>query len=193
MKFTTAVIAASAAALVSASPCTPTPNTDIKAGDVFTVMTIRSGSDLQYGSLQAANTGFLVNAPQQNASCSEDVNYASFRLTEAGELYLYTANPPQQAWVDRSGMGQGVFGYTTGVQGAPRNSERTVFAIEDGNLVFKSQSRSIGFQACPSTAGGYSVWLDGNLNPGGNQNCVGFTARAIKAEKPVSCSYTQGA
>lgn len=194
MKFTTAAIAASAAALISASPCASTTNAEIKAGDVFRVMTIRSGSDIQYGSLQAATNGFLVNTPKQNASCSEDVNYASFQLTEAGELYLYTANPPQQAYVDRSGMGQGVFQYTTGVQGAPRNSERTGFTIdENSNLIFKDQTdQHIGFQACPNArSGGYSVWLDITQNPGGSENCVGFVARALKEEKPVSCSYTQ--
>lgn len=194
MKFTTAAIAASAAALVSASPCAKPTDTEIKAGDVFRVMTIRSGSDIQYGSLQAANNGFLVNSPAQNASCSENVNYASFKLTDAGELFLYTENPPQQAFVDRSGMGQGVFQYTTGVQSPSRNSERTGFTIdENSNLVFKDQTnQNIGFQACPGAlGGGYSVWLDGVQNPGGNSNCVGFVARALKEEKPVSCSYTQ--
>lgn len=194
MKFTTAAIVASAAALVSASPCGQTPsNTEIKAGDVFRIMTIRSGSDIQYGQMQAANGGFLVNTPKQNASCSEDVNYASFRLTDAGELYLNTANPPQQAFVDRSGMGQGVFQYTTGVQGAGRNSERTAFALDaNNNLIFKGQgNQNIGFQACPNALpGGYSVWLSTNENPGGNQNCVGFVARALKEDKPISCMYT---
>lgn len=194
MKFTTAAIAASAAALVSALPSgQATTGTEIKTGDVFRIMTIRSGSDIQYGQLQAANGGFLVNSPKQNASCSEDVNYASFRLTDAGELYLNTENPPQQAFVDRSGMGQGVFQYTTGVQGAGRNSERTGFTLdENNNLIFKDQTnQEIGFLACPNAAqGGYSVWLDITQNPGGNENCVGFVARALKEEKPVSCMYT---
>ncbi|KAJ4318255.1 hypothetical protein N0V94_004537 [Neodidymelliopsis sp. IMI 364377] len=192
MKFTTAAIAASAAALVSASPCTKR-NTDIQTGDVFSLMAIRSGSDIQYASVQASNSGFLLNTPKQNASCSEDLNYASFRLTEAGELYLYTANPPQQAYVDRSGMGQGVFQYTTGAQGAGRNSERTGFTLdEDNHLVFRDQTnQNIGFQACPNALpGGYSIWLDITTNPGGNENCVGFAARAVKQEKPVSCMYT---
>lgn len=197
MKFTTATIAASAAALVSASPCgRATTDTTIKSGDVFSIMSLRSASPIHYGHLQAANSGFLINTPKQNASCSEDVNYASFKLSDAGELYLNTANPPQQAYVDRSGMGQGVFQYTTGAQGAPRNSERTGFALDaDSNLVFKDQTgQEIGFLACPNALpGGYSVWLGGSgvTNPGGNENCVGFSARAVKEDKPVSCSYTQ--
>ncbi|KAL1596040.1 hypothetical protein SLS59_008029 [Nothophoma quercina] len=194
MKFTTAAIAASAAALVSASPYVKAPrDTEIKTGDVFRIVSIRSGSDLQYGQVQAANGGFLINSPKQNASCSEDVNYASFRLTDAGELYLNTANPPQQAFVDRSGMGQGVFQYTTGAQGAGRNSERTGFALdENNNLIFKDQTdQKIGFQACPGSAqGAYSVWFDINQNPGGHTGCLGFIARASKEENPVSCMYT---
>lgn len=193
MKFSIAVIAASAAALTSASPCGKTSDTEIKTGDVFRIMTIRSGSDIQYGQMQAANSGFLVNTPKQNASCSENVNYASFRLTDAGELYLNTRNPPQQAFVDRSGMGQGVFQYTTGAQGASRNSERATFALDaNNNLIFKGQdNQDIGFQACPNALpGGYSVWLSTTQNPGGNQDCVGFVARALKEEKPVSCMYT---
>ncbi|KAH6637513.1 hypothetical protein C7974DRAFT_389664 [Boeremia exigua] len=196
MKFTTAAIAASAAALVSATPCaSATADSDIKTGDVFRVMTLRSGSDIQYGSLQAANGGLVLNVAQQNASCSEAVNYASFQLTEAGELYLYTDNPPQYFYTDRSGMGQGVLGFTTGAQGAPRNSERTGFTLdENNNLIFKDQSdQEIGFQACPSKAlGGYSIWLNSTPNPAGYEGCLGFSARAVKEDKAISCSYTAG-
>ncbi|CAO2656454.1 Nn.00g052570.m01.CDS01 [Neocucurbitaria sp. VM-36] len=193
MKFTTAAIAASAAALVSASPCGQNPDdTKINDGDVFRIMTIRSGSDIQYGSLQAANSALYVNTPAQNASCSQAVNYASFRLS-SGDLYLNTDNPPQQLYIDRSGMGQGVIQYTTGAQGPSKNSERTGFMVdESSNLIFRDRTgQNIGLQACPNARqGGYSVWLDITQNPGGNSNCVGFIARALKEEKPVTCSYT---
>ncbi|OAL46232.1 hypothetical protein IQ07DRAFT_200623 [Pyrenochaeta sp. DS3sAY3a] len=194
MKFTTAFIAAASTYLVSAAltESCGAPSTTIADGDVFRVMTIRSGSDLQYASLQAANSGLLINTPAQNASCSQDVNYASFRLSE-GSLYLNTANPPQQFYVDRSGMGQGVIQYTTGAQQPGRNSERNGFTVDgSGNLVFRDQTgQDIGFQACPGARpGGYSVWLDSVQNPGGNSNCVGFLAKALKEDNPVSCSYT---
>jgi hypothetical protein len=191
MKFTTAAIAASAAALVSAAPVDPVP--EIKTGDVFRIMSLRSASPIHFGEMQAANSSFLINAPKQGAGCSEDVNYASFRLTDDGELILNTENPPQVAFVDRSGMGQGVFQYTTGVQGAPRNSERTGFTLNEANdLIFKDQTdQEIGFQACPNALnGGYSVWLDITTNPGGNSDCLPFSARALKEDKPVSCMYT---
>lgn len=194
MKFTTAAVAASAAALVSASPVAQAaPATPIKAGDVFRIMTIRSGSDFQYGSLQASKSGFQINNPNQNASCVEDVNFATFSLSAEGELFLNTNKPSQQAYVDRSGMGQGLIGYTTGAQGAPRNSERTGFTLdENNNLIFKDQTdQKIGFQACPGAlGGGYSVWLTVSEKPAGYENCLGFTARALKEEKPVYCSYS---
>ncbi|KAF2849403.1 hypothetical protein T440DRAFT_469495 [Plenodomus tracheiphilus IPT5] len=196
MKFTTASMLAATAAIVSASPCRPsTTDSQIKDGDPFTILTIRSGSDLQYGSFQAANGGLLINTPQQNASCATDANYATFQLNN-GSLYLYTDNPPQQIFVDRSGMGQGVVQYTTGVQGIGKNGERGPFAIDEENhLVFRGPGiqGDFGFQACPNARpGGYSVWLDGNTNPAGNSGCLGIAARPIKADKPNKCSYTQG-
>lgn len=195
MKFTTAAIAATAATLVSASPCGNPLDQKINDNDVFNILTIRSGSDIQYGRVQAANGGLLINTASQNASCGpENPNYASFQLSK-GDLYLYTANPPQQMYVDRSGMGQGVIRYTTGVQGIGRNQERTGFTIDENNhLVWKDTTgQTTGLQACPNAAqGGYSVWLAGVTNPGGNKDCVGFVGRAIKADKPLKCMYTEG-
>ncbi|KAF1365118.1 hypothetical protein EJ07DRAFT_171021 [Lizonia empirigonia] len=191
MQFFAAAIAASAAALVSASPCaTTTTDTEIKAGDVFRIMTIRSGSPIQYASVQAANNGFYVGTAMQNATCTKDVNYASFRLTEAGELFLYNNQTSQQAYVDRSGMGQGVFQYTTGDKSAGSKSERTGFALdESNNLVFSNDKT--GFQACPGAApSGYSVWLGNSTTAGGNTDCLPFIARAMKEDPAISCSYT---
>ncbi|KAF2827623.1 hypothetical protein CC86DRAFT_213937 [Ophiobolus disseminans] len=193
MKFTTTALIASTAALAAASPCKPTPTENPKAGDIFRIMALRSASDIHFQSVQALRNGFLINAPAQNASCSRDVNYASFILQEDGDLYLNTRNPPQQAFVDRSGMGQGVIQYTTGVQGIGRNQERGPFKINsDSNLVFVSANgEETGFQACPNAlGGGYSVWLAGATNPGGNKDCIGFSARALKESDPVTCAYT---
>jgi hypothetical protein len=193
MKFTTAAIVSTAAALVAAAPSSTNPsNSKITDGDVFSIMTLRSGSDIHYGTVQAVNSGLRVNSPSQNASCSEDVNYASFVINN-GTLSLYTENPSQQFFVDRSGMGQGIIQYTTGAQQASKNGETRTFAItEDGDLVFRDQTgQDIGFQACPGAlGGGYSVWLDSATNPGGHENCLDFSARALKEENPVSCSYT---
>jgi hypothetical protein len=157
-------------------------------------MAIRSGSPIHYSSIQATASGFRLAAPSQNSTCADDsVNYATFTLTEAdGSLYLYTDNPPHQAYVDRSGMGQGYIGYTTGVQPIGKNQERGPFEInEDGDLVFAAQNGAQGFQACPNAlGGGYSVWLAGATNPGGNSDCVGFVAKALREDEPAKCLYT---
>jgi hypothetical protein len=192
MKFTTTTVLASAAALAVAAP---TPDSKPAVNDRFRIMTLRSGSDFQYSSVQAANRGFLINHPDQNSSCDAGAkpNYATFYLNEAGDLYLNTDNPPQQAVVDRSGMGQGNIQYTTGVQGIGKNQQRGPFKIDDeSNLVFVTpQGPMQGFQACPNAlGGGYSIWLAGDVNPGGKSNCVGFTARALKETEPIKCQYT---
>jgi hypothetical protein len=190
MKFTAAAAIAATAAVASAGPIEPAKIND---GDVFSILNIRSGSDFQNTQLQAANNSLLINAPAQNAFCGpENPNYAQFQLSN-GTLYLYTANPPQQFFVDRSGMGQGVIQYTTGAQQPVKNGERQGFTVnEKGSLVFRDQTgQDIGFQACPGAlGGGYSVWLDSVTNPAGATDCLGFNAFALKEEKPVKCSYT---
>jgi hypothetical protein len=156
-------------------------------------MAIRSGSPIHYASIQAKDSVFRLAAPSQNSSCAdESVNYATFTLEEeTGNLYLYTDNPPHQAYVDRSGMGQGFIGYTTGVQPIGRNQQRGPFKIDDeGNVVFDAAQGAQGFQACPNAlGGGFSVWLAGDVNPGGEKDCVGFTAKAMKQGQPVKCLY----
>ena len=193
MKFSTVATAAVAATMAAASPCSKRDD-KIADGDVFSVMALRSASKIHFAELQAANSGLLLGAAAQNASCGPtNPNYAQFQLNN-GSLYLYTANPPQQYYVDRSGMGQGVIQYTTGAQQPGRNSERQGFTInDDGNLVFRDQTaQDIGFQACPGAlGGGYEVWLDSVINPAGYKDCLGFSARAVKLTDPVKCSYTQ--
>lgn len=192
MKFTTTTLVVSTAALVSASPIAQA-DTKPTGSDVFRLMAIRSGSDIHYGSIQAVNGGLRIGYPQQNASCSEpDVNYASLQVgQEDGGLYIYSDFPTLQAYVDRSGMGQGVLQFSVGVQPIGKNQERGPFKIDDeSNLIFDAANGAVGFQACPNAlGGGYSVWLAGETNPGGNKDCVGFTARALKEETPVKCSY----
>jgi hypothetical protein len=194
MKLSPTTTLLSSIALASASPCgspfpRPGPN------DVFRLMSIRSGSAIQYGAVQAKLSSFYINSPSQNSTCADPTtNYASFTLSESGDLYLYTDNPPLQAFVDRSGMGQGVFQYSSGVQPIGRNQERGPFKIdEQGNLVFAGNGNAepTGFQACPDAlGGGWSVWLAGATNPGGNEGCVGFTMKALKENEPQKCLYT---
>jgi hypothetical protein len=209
MKFTTSTIVASAAALASAAPACSAPSTTTTTvaadnstsafprpgvNDAFQIMAIRSGAPFHYSSIQAISSSFQVAAPKQNSTCLDPTtNYATFTLTEdTGDLYLYTDNPPHQAVVDRSGMGQGHFGYTTGVQPIGKNQERGPFKInEDGDVVFAATNGVVGFQACPgAVGGGYSVWLTGVTEPAGLKGCLGFVAKALKEENPQKCEYT---
>jgi hypothetical protein len=88
-------------------------------------------------------------------------------------------------------MAQGHFGWTTGVAPIGTNQERGPFVIdEEGNVVFNASNGAVEFQACPgAVGGGYSVWVAGATNPGGNKDCIPFTAKAIKEEKPAKCNY----
>lgn len=86
--------------------------------------------------------------------------------------------------------GQGVVRYVTGDQALPRYAEIKGWATDkDKNLNFKGE----GFVACPhSIDGSWSLWLDVGLSqPGGNKDCLGFTARELENKKPVGCKYTQ--
>jgi hypothetical protein len=71
------------------------------------------------------------------------------------------------------------------------NHERGPFVVdEEGSVVFNATIGAMGFQACPgAVGGGYSVWLAGATDPGGNKDLIHFTAKAIKGEKPVKCNY----
>ncbi|KAI0403979.1 hypothetical protein F4802DRAFT_569259 [Xylaria palmicola] len=184
------------------SPTSSTPagpsSTAIVPGDKFGLMALRSASPIHFAQFGAAHNSIFLNLPAQNATCHEGdqpttADYATFTLGEDGSLYLYAEEgvPRQQLFVDRSGMGQGKLGYTTGDQSGPRNGERTAFAVDEyGDVSFNGA----GFIACPNSIdGAWSVWVSaGVTNPGGNSDCLGLAARAVKiAGTPKSCEYTQ--
>lgn len=201
MKFASTTLLATSLALVSASPIAadsePTSTgpfgTKPELVDVFRLMSLRTGTPVQYGNVQAVKGGLRINYAKQDSHCTEpNVNYASFKLSDKGDLYLNTDNPPLQAFVDRSGMGQGVLGFTTGMQPIGKNWERGPFKVDDdSNLVFAASNATVGFQACPvgGEGEGYSVWLSGVDKPAGLEGCTPFTAKAIKEETPIKCLY----
>ncbi|KAL3419059.1 cell wall protein [Phlyctema vagabunda] len=189
MQFTAATILATLTALAAAAPA-PTPQLPVAEDPAyFGLIAIRSGSGVQNAGFSAANSSIFAALPNQGASCDvQGQNFATFYL-EGTALYLYAASAtPQQLYVDRSGMGQGKLGYTTGAQPTPRNAERDGFALVDGSLVFDNA----GLIACPNSIdGAWSIWVSaGNDNPAGNSDCVGIGARAIETEEPVGCYYT---
>ncbi|KAK8079167.1 hypothetical protein PG994_002974 [Apiospora phragmitis] len=181
MQFKNIAITAASASAVSAQ----TP-----IGQTFGVLSIASGTPLQYAGWSASAQGIWNLGPAQDAGCDKGAKeeFATFHLTDKSELFLFNngQNPPQQLWVDRSGMGQGIMGYTTGVQPTVRNAERTGFSIEDGHLKFDGGD----FQACPGYEdGAYKIWLAGITNPGGNANCTAIAARVQTLSEPVGCLY----
>ncbi|KAJ3458952.1 hypothetical protein MRS44_013061 [Fusarium solani] len=171
-----------ATGLVSAVPSSKATN--------FELLALRSASDIHFSPVQAALNHLFLHLPHQKATCdAKPDNHATFSLVD-GELYLYRkSGMRQKLYVDRSGMGQGILGYTTGNEPGPRNGERKGWKINKyGDLTFDGA----GFIACTdSTKGSWSVGISiGLSNPGGNEHCLGFTARTITTRKPNSCKYT---
>ncbi|RDW68692.1 cell wall protein PhiA [Aspergillus mulundensis] len=181
MKFTSVAAVASLAAAASAAPSTP---------ETFGLVAIRSGDAVQYSGFNAAKGSLFAGLPKQNATCEgTDDGFATFYIKDGG-LYLYGTDETQQFYVDRSGMGQGKIGYTTGdSSSAPRNGELTGWSIDKNNhLVFDGSSPI----ACPNSIdGAYSIWASaGVANPAGNSDCVGIAARVEKSDSPVACTYS---
>ncbi|KAK1673435.1 cell wall protein PhiA [Colletotrichum godetiae] len=159
----------------------------------FQLMALRSASEVHFSTFQAAKSSIFLQLPNQNATCdsTEDDDSATFYLNQDdGGLYLYAASAtPQQLYADRSGMGQGKLGYTTGAQPAPRNGERSGWKVDQyGDLTLDGAS----FLACPnSIEDSWSVWVSsGVANPAGNSDCLGIAVRAVQITDPNSCSYT---
>ncbi|KAF3054863.1 hypothetical protein GL218_07730 [Daldinia childiae] len=157
----------------------------------FSLMALRSASEVHFAGFEAAKGSLFLKLPSQNASCDAGpADYATFYLKDGG-LYLYAASAtPQQLYADRSGMGQGKLGYTTGAQPAPRNGERTTFALDESNDLTLNGA---GFLACPNSIdGAWSVWVSAGVDqPAGNEGCLGFSARAVEVSNPNGCLYTE--
>ena len=186
---------ASLLAAASALPAAPqvrglnNTNPDISH---FQIMSLRSGSPVHFGRINAAHNSLFLNLPEQDASCYGGGNNepAYFQHNKAEKtLWLYaTANPRQQVYVDRSGMGQGKIGYVTGAEPTPRDGEREGWVVDEfGNLSFDGT----GLLACPNSIdGAWSIWLAGVEEPAGNKDCLGFSARTVSTEDPLDCYYS---
>lgn len=202
MQFKT-LTALTLAAAASALPTFSTANTNgttngtapaLPADAKFQLMALRSASPVHFSKFQAALSSVFLQLPSQNATCDDREavaasEAATFYLQDGG-LYLYAASAtPQQLYADRSGMGQGKLGYTTGAQPAPRNAERTGWAVDGfGDLTLDGA----GFIACPnSIEGSWSVWVSAGVSqPAGNSDCLGVSVRAVQVTEPNGCLYT---
>jgi hypothetical protein len=160
--------------------------------DTFIIMAIRSASPIHYARIQAKSSGFVLGAPTQGAECGlVSPNNTQFTLdASTGDVYLYTPNTPEQAVVDRSGMGQGHSGYTNGVAPIGTNQECGPFVVdEEGSLVFNATNGAVGFQVCPgAVGGGYSVWLAGATDPGGNKDCIPLRRKRLRRRSLLSAT-----
>ncbi|KAH7558001.1 hypothetical protein BM1_05273 [Bipolaris maydis] len=194
MKFTTAAIATSVAALAAASPL-QTRADDTPLFWTSQLFALAPGTDFDGKYLQAASGGLLIGLKDQGASCGPDPrNYATFVFGN-NTLSLYTDNPPQNFYTAPGGMGQGNIRYTTGVEPAPSNTLRDGFFIDNHGTLkiqFTPTGPVYGLQACPmyKAPGQYSVWMDEFEHPAG-QNCTKFQARVSNDFNPEKCQYTE--
>ncbi|KAI5860944.1 cell wall protein PhiA [Durotheca rogersii] len=178
------------AALVFGASAVAQTEGPLPADAKFTLMALRSASPVHFSSVSAAKSGLFLQLPNQEASCDgEAATQATFYLKDGG-LFLYAASAtPQQLYADRSGMGQGVIGFTTGAQPTPKNGERGTFALDaNNNLNFNGAA----FLACPNSIdGAWSLWVStGVAEPAGNKDCLGVSLRAVEAVNPNGCVYT---
>ncbi|PWY75474.1 hypothetical protein BO70DRAFT_364029 [Aspergillus heteromorphus CBS 117.55] len=187
MQFKNLILAASAAVTASALPAANTTSTTGES--TFGVIAIHSTSAVQYAAFAAAKSSLFAGLAHPNATCARPAEQSATFYINDGALFLYDESAtPQEIFVDASGMGQGVIGYTTGAQSAP--GERKGWAIDaNDHLQFGGKD----LIACPNSIdGAWSIWADaGYANPGYNSDCVGIAARVEKTSNPNGCVYTQ--
>lgn len=104
MQLKNLILAASAAATVSALPTAQAENASEKT---FGIVSIHSGSAVQYASFNAAKSSLFAGLSSQNASCARPQEQTATFYIKDGALYLYDQSAtPQEFYVDRSGMGK---------------------------------------------------------------------------------------
>lgn len=189
-----ALLALATYAIASPTPIPQSVDTPPTLGDPFGVGAVSTnGSKIQNQQL-TASAGRIFIGGTQTPSCDrgERQDFATFVIYSDKTVYLYkTDNPPQQLWVDASGMGGGISGYTTGAQPTPKNASRGDFEIdEEGVLTFSG----VGTKACPTgEEGKWTVWFTSNEKPGFQEDCLDVTLKAYDAPARVACTYEEAA
>ncbi|KAH7050203.1 hypothetical protein B0J12DRAFT_600315 [Macrophomina phaseolina] len=171
------------ATLTAATAATAAPTTSKR--QYFSGVATQPGSPIDNARISASNSSLWLHHAQDAFRGQEGQDLATFYL-DGDAAYLYCASaPPEQLFVDLSGMGHGQVGYTFGAPSpAPRNSQRNGFAVDaDGRLTF-DRTR---WWACPTGLGdgSYGIWLNK-----GSDKCVGFVFRVEYTEAPVGCLYS---
>jgi hypothetical protein len=158
----------------------------------FEILTERSGTEVHFQSVFAAQNDLFLAFPSQSATCQNGADGnapAVFQLNrDDGTLFLYSTNQPrQQVYVERAGDNQGSIGYLSTAESGPENAEYGGWKVDSGFLTYLDAD----LQACPNSIdGAWSVWLSGFENPGGNTGCLFFRSRAVESSDPRDCVYS---
>ncbi|KAF2164463.1 hypothetical protein M409DRAFT_25340 [Zasmidium cellare ATCC 36951] len=177
-------------ALASAIP--QAPNTAIPTfGDRFGITA--TGPGITNIDLRAQAGRLYIGGPQtphcENAARQD---FATFVRYSDKTLYLFKYGPPpQQVWVDASGMGQGITGYANvdGNSTAPRNASWGAWEVDEGTGEVSFEG--VGAKACPTgEEGRWSLWFSESEMPGWQSGCVDVGLRAYAAPARVACEYT---
>ena len=76
-------------------------------GVTFSVMALRSASDIHFAHVSAAKRSVFLKLPDQCATCDGESDGTATFYRKDGGLFLYSVDKPvQQLFVDRSGMGK---------------------------------------------------------------------------------------
>lgn len=109
MQLTAAILAfaAGAIAVPAATSAATGPVATSSVSQPFNVLSIRSGTTLQYSPWGATKGSLLSGLKEQGAKCDKSGgNSATFEIRD-GELFLYNKDKDtQKVWVDLSGMGE---------------------------------------------------------------------------------------
>ena len=90
-----------ATSLVASASAAPSAQSE-----TFGIVSIHSGSGVQYDSFNAAKSSIFAGLKSQGASCARPKEQDATFYIKNGALFLYdTSATPQEIFVDRSGMG----------------------------------------------------------------------------------------
>ncbi|KAF2213526.1 hypothetical protein CERZMDRAFT_96359 [Cercospora zeae-maydis SCOH1-5] len=149
------------------------------------------GPGLTNARLRAVN-GRLMIGGAQKAECASThvINTASFVTYSDKRLYMYTdSTPVQNVWVDASGMGQGITGYSTPDRVPAKGSLDPFVISPEGDLTFLDSKVA---KACPGLEPGqWSIWFTTSEKPANQDGCITVTLKTIRTPHAVPCQYAE--
>ncbi|CAK1366952.1 hypothetical protein CB0940_10304 [Cercospora beticola] len=150
------------------------------------------GEGLSYAQIRAVN-GRLMIGGEQTATCEggQSQDFATFALYSDKRLYMYTnSNPVQNVWVDASGMGQGITGYSSPDRLGNRFSIEPFYISQEGALTFDNTPA----KACPALEKDqYTIWFSNAEKPAYQEGCIEVQLKTYYAPARIACNYTESA